>query len=155
MVHSGNKDDFGHTMCHVREHVPVALEAATRPERGKGASGVDTVPGTVATPALLTQTSPATIHNCRSNRRKLVRMLDLQRVRRRSEIRSHAVSQKDTNLLASWVLVRGRGGGRGRAIGPSGHASDDVAAAAHTAPPLRFTPHDAGSHIKHFHTTYL
>lgn len=43
----------------------------------------------------------------------------LQRVQRRSKIRSHAVSQKDTNLLASWVC--GAAGGARAAGGRARH----------------------------------
>ncbi|CAG4968313.1 unnamed protein product [Colias eurytheme] len=95
------------------------------------------------TPQLLRSTSNLVcqlVHKSRSYWRKLVkRVLELPRERRRSEIRSHAVSQKDTNLLASLVLGRGRSGGRGRAIGPPGHASA-AAAAADAAASLRTTP---------------
>lgn len=54
---------------------------------------------------------------CRGEKMKRVLHVHrLQRVQRRSEIRSHAVSQKDTNLLALWVY-RQRGRGR-RVAGP-------------------------------------
>lgn len=69
---------------------------------------------------------------CVREEKRVLYVQRLQREQLRSEIRSHAVSQKDTNLLARLVerhSVRGRRG-PGHAIGPPGHAFDDAGAAA-------------------------
>lgn len=91
----------------------------------------------------------------------------LQRVQRRSEIRSHAVSQKDTNLLASWVYRRcGRGR---RAAGPRHWPAGArlrrrrcrrrrrVASAPRPADPRPYTPHHYNylhPHFKLFHRRF-